>query len=303
MVYLQPNKRISLAHNLLHRPNTLWYTHHAMPTSTDNLPPPSQAHGLPPLADRSPALALRRATLFVALYSTAHFLFLRWNSPFHPRWRAGVDTGWYGWFDQQSYATLAAELIHGQISTVQHGPGMAVFIAPFTVLMPNDPFLLPMLLLYVGTMLLTLRLLHWFLPIEISVLAIILLSHSTHFAGFFANTWNNTVVAFACMSLLILSDVGPRWRSAGAVAVGMLMSWTLSARYGDVLLLIPLALLVLYNLAPTWRERFTLAVVAGVASLPLVIFTGYVHQVAFGSPFITPYTVCLAPHLATVLPD
>ncbi len=260
-----------------------------MPTSTDNLPPPSQAHIPPPLADRSPAFALRRAVLFVALYSIAHFLFLRWNSPFHPRWRAGVDTGWYGWFDQQSYATLAAELIHGQISTVQHGPGMALFIAPFTVLMPNDPFLLPMLLLYVGTMLLTLRLLHWFVPLEISVLAIILLSHSTHFAGFFANTWNNTVVAFACMSLLILSDVGPRWRLAGAVAVGVLMSWVLATRYGDVLLLIPLALLVLYNLAPTWRERFTLAVVAGVASLPLVIFTGYVHQVAFGSPFITPY--------------
>ncbi len=266
-----------------------------MPTSTDNSPAPSQSHVPPSLADRSHLLSLRRAAILVALYSTAHFLFLRWNSPFNLQWRVGVDRGWYGWYDQESYAILAYELMQGQISTVRHGPGMALFIAPFTVLMPDDPFLIPLLLLYVGTMLLTLRLLHWFLPIQISVLAVILLSHSTHFAEFFYNTWNNTVVAFACTSLLILSDVSPRWRYLAAGAVGVLMSWVLATRYGDVILLLPLALLVLYNLAPTWPERFTLAVVAGLASLPLVIFTGYVHQVAFGSPFITPYHAVPSP--------
>lgn len=230
-----------------------------------------------------------RATLLVICYTVIQFMIVRWTSPSNPRWRVGIDPGWYGWYDQASYRALAEQFARGQIETINHGPGYSLLFVPFVWLMPNDPFLLPMLLLYVATLVLLFWIARWFLSAEVSLLAVLLLSNALYLPRLFVEAWNNTAVVFSLILLVYLTRANPQQRYWIAAVVGVVMSWTLSARYGDVLLLLPLALLVLYNLGANWRERVGVAVVAGVATLPLLIFTGYAHSVLFGSPFITPY--------------
>lgn len=230
-----------------------------------------------------------RATLLVIGYAVIQFMTVRWTSPANPRWRMGVDLGWDGWYDQTSYRVLAEQLARGQIETVNHGPGYSLLFVPFVWLMPADPFLPPMLLLYAATLVLLFWIARWFLSTEVSLLAVFLLSNALFLPRLFVEAWNNTAVLFSMLLLVYLTRANPQQRYWIAAVVGVLMSWTLSARYGDVLLLLPLALLVLYNLGANWRERFGVAVVAGVATLPLLWFTGYVQAVAFGSPLTTPY--------------
>ena len=85
------------------------------------------------------------------------------------------------------------------------------------------------------------------------------------------------------------------WERGGmwnAMLAGALAAYGISVRYTEALLFIPIAVAVVWRWRttkqPVWRDAAALFFGAGVAILPLVIQ----HWIAYGSPFITGYTLC-----------
>jgi hypothetical protein len=242
--------------------------------------------------------AHERDTLLVALYATLHYLYAWWSHPLNPLWRDRTDTGWYVWADQWRYLDAAMQMASGQdIWALSHAPGYSLLAVPFVWLTPQDPYVLPNLALYIATLVLSYRLVRALLSWQVALLTVVLLSQSDQFLGFFVEPWSNVVTVFALALLLTLAlpQKPPRRPWLVALLVGLTMSWTLSARYGDVALLLPVALLALYCAGNTWPQRFWLAGLGGLAALPLVAWVAALHTFTYGSPLITPYAEQLSP--------
>jgi hypothetical protein len=71
--------------------------------------------------------------------------------------------------------------------------------------------------------------------------------------------------------------------------IGLSLGWTFAARYGDAVLLLPVALLALLRLTSIFQERLRLLAVAGLGAMLFIVWVGWLHNSVFGSPFITPY--------------
>jgi hypothetical protein len=259
-----------------------------------NVTPQPEKHTLD--GQTRPRLKVDRATVFVCLYAAIQFLYGWWTNSFNPIWRTGIDKGWFGWPDQSNYLQIARDLAQGHVTRpLYYGPGYPVLAIPFLGVLPQDPFLVPNLLLYILSMVLYYRIARKFLSTEVSVLAIVLLGQGVQFLDFFVEPWGN-VVAVAAVAILLYSVVYPARRAYLAAAlVGVCVAWTFAARYGDALALVPLALYAVLALRPTWRDRFRLSLTALAAALPILIWVGFIHQTAFGAPFATPYQLHLDP--------
>jgi hypothetical protein len=231
-----------------------------------------------------------RAMLLICIYAAAHYLYVYWTHPYSPLWRSGIDHGWFAWPDQFSNLYIAEHLANFQRPAPLHyGIGYGLLAVPFLWLQFSDPFLPLNLLLYVGTMAIYLRLACLFLSPELSIVALVVLSHEAQFLDFFVEPWSNVITVF-CLGLFLLFLVArPRSNLLTVAIMGVCGSITLAARYGDVLLLLPVALVVLFAIAPTWKERISLSLVAALAALPVVLLVGWMHYDAFGSPLISPY--------------
>lgn len=170
-----------------------------------------------------------------------------------------------------------------------YGPGYPAIAIPFLGITPQDPFLIPNLVLYVLSLAIYYRIARKFLSTEVSVLAIVLLGQGVQFLDFFGEPWSN-VVAVAALAILLYCVVNPPHRSyVAAVLVGICVAWAFSARYGDALTLLPVAIYALLALAPSWRERSKFALIALASALPILIWVGVIHHIALGSAFATPY--------------
>lgn len=239
-----------------------------------------------------PRLSGQRGTWLVGLYATMQFVYAYWTHPRNPLLRVGIDAGWYDGGDQGGYLRIAQSFAQGELTRQMHyPPGYPILGVPFVTLTPLDPFVIPNLLIFVVTCILCFRLACQVLAPEVSLLALVLLSQDDQFLLAFVVPWNN-IVPTLCLAVLLTFIVAPPRRTyLAAVGIGLCLAWTLAARYGDVLLLLPPALAALLRLAPTWRQRVVLATVAGLAAVPIVLWVGWVHYSISGSPFATPYVL------------
>lgn len=239
-----------------------------------------------------PRISLQRGTWLVVVYATIQFFYAYWTNPRNPLLRLGIDAGWYDGPDQAAYLRLAESFARGVLPSPMHyPPGYPLLGTPFVALTPLDPFVIPNLILFVCTLVLTFRLACKFLAPELSLLALVLLSQDDLFLYCFVMPWNNTVTTLCLVVLLSFVAMPPRQSYLAAATVGLCLAWSLAARYGDVLLLVPPAMVALFRLASTWKERLILAIIGGLAAIPLVLWVGWLHYTIFGSPFITPYVL------------
>lgn len=240
-------------------------------------------------------LSPRRGTWLVAIYATVQFLYAYWTHPLNPAMRLGIDAGWYGQADQAGYMRILRGFVQGELTRHFHyPPGYPVLGVPFFHITPLDPLVIPNIIIFVITCVLYFRLGCTFLTPALSLAALVLLSQDDLFLMFFVVPWNNMVPTFCLAVLFTFIVTPPRRIYLAATAIGVCLDWTLAARYGDVLLLLPPALGALFRLAPTWRQRFVLALIAGLATLPIVGWVGWIHDSIFGSPLTTPYTLHLS---------
>lgn len=230
------------------------------------------------------------ALLVVGLLATAHFLYAAWVHSANPIWRTGIDAGWYSTADQATYLRIARGLADGALPTPLLGIGYSLAAVPFVELLPDDPFLLPNLCFYVASILFTFGLARQWLGTEWGAAAVLLLSQGGHYLRFFVRPWSNSVTAVCLAALLALAVLPPRRPLLAAGAVGFVLGWVFAARYGDAVLLLPVAVLVLGRAAGwAWRRLLLLALVAALAGAPLVGWVAAIHAEHFGSPLSTPY--------------
>lgn len=231
-----------------------------------------------------------QALFVICVYGALHFLYVYWTHPFSPALRLGIDRGWLDWPDQLSNLHNALELAQFQRPAPLHyGIGYGVVAVPFVWLNFYDPFTPINFLLYIGTLAIYCRIACLFLSPEVSLITLVLLSHETQFLDFFVEPWSNSLTAFCMGVLLLLFVVRPPSNIPTGIIIGLCVSFPFAARYGDMLMLIPVVLVFFWTMIPTWRERVLISIVAGIAAMPLVLLVAWVHFDAFGSPFTSPY--------------
>src|SRR5262249_41194536 len=100
---------------------------------------------------------------------------------------------------------------------------------------------------------------------------------------------------FSLAVLLAFVARPPRYRFLAASLIGICLAWTFAARYGDILLLIPIACAALLSLAPTWKDRLFLGAVTTLSAAPILAWVLWIHYKLFANPWITPYIGHLDP--------
>jgi hypothetical protein len=186
-------------------------------------------------------------------------------------------TGWFGWADQSAYLAAARAWATGNLDPYQHlyPSGYALLAAPFVWLMPADPFVIPNLLCWVGSLWLFAALgarLAGGIPgaraISGTVFFLVTVAELRAFYSWEV-PWTSTPAAtltFASLLLAIRSvdEERPRLAWAAALLAGLIVLF----RPTDALVIVPaVGVWVLAGMQPWrgWRPAAVLALGAGCA--------------------------------------
>lgn len=223
------------------------------------------------------------------LISLAVFLYSYFTHHFLPE--KVFEKGWFGWWDQSRYLLMAQDLAGLELVTEHYlyGIGYPALGALFYKLYPTNPFFPSNVILYVLVAALTYKTARVWLDEKLSLLVIILLVLGTQFTEFFVVPWNNAVSAVGLAFLLYLAFAKQEIGIAHSVIVGIVLGWVFSARYVDVLFLLPISAYIL--LRGGVRRNAVMILVSAVVALIILVAVLYTHSYAFGSVFKTPYTL------------
>jgi len=241
-----------------------------------------------------------RGLLLALGYALLHFFYTYWSSASRP----GVyfEEGWYAWWDQSLFIRIAGDLAHFRLPDPYNvGLGYPLMGAIFYRLAPDEPFVVPNLLLYLLTIAVYYRIARQLVSAELALVTVVLLSRADMFLDYFVEPWSNAVTITGLSLLLYVAVFHQERVRFKAGLVGLCLAWVFAARYGDMFLLVPLALVALWRLGDTlvhrWETLFIGGAVAAVGG-GLVLLS---HYVTFGSPFATPYSNLI--DLGTGLPN
>jgi len=231
-------------------------------------------------------------TFSMALLAVAYFFYLWLSTPAAPG--REYPLGWYGGVDQGFYLLMAQSIAKFELpaKVYFYGPGYPILAAPFVNIFPYDPFLIPNVVLW------TVYVVAWtysfslFLPSRDATFASLLLIFATPVVEYFVFPWNSSVTAVS-LALLVLIAASRSSKTPGVkegIAAGALLGWTLSARYVDILFIAPVALAMLLRTDRTGTRRvdpllMSIVILGGFATCLLAS-----QAIAFGSPFLTPYS-------------
>lgn len=211
--------------------------------------------------------------------------------------RPGVTKGWFGWWDQSQYLLMAQDLSSLRLVADHYfyGLGYPLIGVLFYKIYPTNPFLIPNLLLYVVTIILYFKISREYLSEGLSVLTVLLIMWGTQLTEFFVVPWNNSVSIFGIGILIYLATVVREIRLVHAISIGIVLGWVFSARYVDIIFLLPIVIYIyLREMSKSWKNIKYLLISICIC---FIIFCGvfYSHKYAFGSFLKTPYHLHIQP--------
>jgi hypothetical protein len=217
--------------------------------------------------------------------------------------------GWIGaWYDQFHYAREARALSqfrvpganwdrvhqvptpdapkHGEVAGFNFGLGYPLVGAVFAILgFKGDPFVVPDGLLFALSAMLALALAERVLRPLTALVVINALVLTGPFVLYFVIPYSTSLTVVAVLTtLLVLTGNQFSWRTG--ILLGIAISLAFAARYTEVMWLILLVAPLALRWRATWRVLVSVAVSLGVTA----ILVGWAQQIAFGSPFDTPYS-------------
>lgn len=209
----------------------------------------------------------RRTLVLLSIYLTVLFAGSYLTDVARPG--RNIGSSWYtSWADQHAYYEMVDSIPKGHLGSFQFPPGYPFLGYLGSFLSPADPFLLVDYLLFTGFIVLSWKAFTSFLT-EVSAFAgALVLAHIS--VRLFEIPWTSSVAATAAALLLLMFTQRlstPPWAVAAGIAIGL----TFSARIGDILVIAPVILLIGWSLAGKPRE---LAKVVLWASLPAAIICG-----------------------------
>ena len=217
--------------------------------------------------------------------------------------------GWIGaWYDQFHYAREARALarfqipgahwdrVHqvpspdapttGEVASFNFGLGYPAVGAVFAWLgFRGDPFVVPDGLLFALSAMLALALAERLLRPSTALVVVNALVLTGPFVLYFVIPYSTSLTIVAVLStLLALTSDRFSWRFG--IGVGIAVSLAFAARYSEIMWLLLLLVPLVWRWRETWRVLVAVAASLGITA----ILVGAAQQVAFGSPFDTPYT-------------
>jgi hypothetical protein len=217
--------------------------------------------------------------------------------------------GWIGaWYDQFHYAREARALarfqipgahwdrVHqvpspdapktGEVASFNFGLGYPAVGAVFAWLgFRGDPFVVPDGLLFALSAMLALTLAERVLRPLTALVVVNVLVLTGPFVLYFVIPYSTSLTIVAVLSsLLALTSNRFSWRFG--LGVGVAASLAFAARYSETVWILLLLLPLVWRWRETWRFLVAVAASLGITA----ILVGAAQQVAFGSPFDTPYT-------------
>jgi len=233
----------------------------------------------------------QRCVVIIVLIAATYFVYLWLSLPLLPG--RAFPLGYYGWFDQSVYLRMAESMARFELPRrfYLYGPGYPILGAVFTVLYPYDPFFPPDTILWILFVYAWAFSYHFFLERNEALYAVLLLVFATPVIHYFLIPWNNSVTA---VSLALMTLIGTRAIANAKIdnrvglAFGLLLGWSLSARYVDMLFMFPFALVVLLHDRKNrpWKTPMGL-MIAGISCFAAALALS--QALIFGSPLITPY--------------
>jgi 4-amino-4-deoxy-L-arabinose transferase-like glycosyltransferase len=217
--------------------------------------------------------------------------------------------GWIGaWYDQFHYAREARALArfqipgqywdrahqvpsadapkHGEVASFNFGLGYPAVGAVFAWLgFRGDPFVVPDALLFALSAMLALTLAERVLRPLTALIVVNVLVLTGPFVLYFVIPYSTSLTIVAMLASL-LALTGTRFTWPIGIAVGIAVSLAFAARYSEIMWMSLLLVPLLWRWRETWRVLVAVATSLGITAILL----GAAQQIAFGSPFDTPYT-------------
>jgi hypothetical protein len=202
--------------------------------------------------------------------------------------------GWFGGYDQGQYLIIAhtlAGLHFGQLATRQvytYGIGYPIVGVPGIWLgFLKDPFVFFDLFAFVFVTYAVYRAGSKLISPVAGFLAAFGLVFATPLIVYVDQPLNSTV-SMVVMAFVLLTLVRDEVTRSRAFALGMMLGWSYTARFIDVVWLGVIAVACVYR--GSWRDVARRLFTPGLVGLLLVVVPVlYLNYKAFGSPFSTPY--------------
>jgi hypothetical protein len=185
---------------------------------------------------------------------------------------------------------MSDDLAKGGLPSKQdymYGLGYPILSVPFSFLFPNDRFFIPDAVIFVAIIIITyITSLHFLKDKLLALIPIALLLTLTEFLPFSVMPWCNIVTSFgiAAMTYLALQKLDNK----RALAIGLILGWVFSARYIDMLFLLPLAAVPLLE---EGIKDFRKVLLILIPALIIVLAVLATHQIVFGNALSTPYDI------------
>jgi SAM-dependent methyltransferase len=233
----------------------------------------------------SQAGANRRALALIMIYTSVIYLGIYLTHIGRPG--RAIGSSWYqSWSDQHAYYDMATSIPKGSLGSFLFPPGYPFLGYLGSFLSPWDPFFITNYILFLLFITLSWRVFTEFLNKISSVIAALILVHTS--VQMFVEPWTTSVTA-AALALLSFIYVQKLYSIRWGVAAGLATALTFSARIGDVLILTPLLLLYFFDLArkPKALARFAVsAFVPACAIAGLTLFVNYRLSHSLLGPYV-----------------
>jgi len=233
---------------------------------------------------------LRRRAIDLTVLGLAATVFLYfWYTHEGRAGLLGLPFGWFHGVDQGNYLREAEYLARGRIpnaANYAYGLGYPVLAAPFDKLgLKGDPFVPVDLFSYCFIVYGTYRLGARLFTRNVGLVACGLAGVVSPLLNTVIIPWNTTVTTVAVIAIALVVTSSQRGVLGGLV-LGVALGFTFAARFLDAAFLAVLAVPLLFDL----RKNLVMLISAVASSAFIVGLVLWTQDVAFGSPFTTPYS-------------